>query len=50
MIEKKLQELRAQPNPHLEMAKRALDLQIHDFSLEDKKRAEKLLEIQKFKA
>lgn len=50
MIEKKLQELRAQPNPHLDVAKRALDLQIHDFSLEDKKRAEKLLEIQKFKA
>ena len=32
------------------MAKRALDLQIYDFSLEDKKRAEKLLEMEKFKA
>lgn len=39
-----------QTNPHLEMAKRALDLQIYDFSVEDKRKAEKLLELERFKA
>ena len=32
------------------MAKRALNLQIYDFSIEDKARAEQLLEREKFKA
>lgn len=39
LIEKKLKEIQEEINPHLDISKQGQDLQINDFSVEDKLRA-----------
>jgi len=39
-IDRRIEEVEAQANPHLHAAKRTLNLHLTDFSVQDKKRAE----------
>lgn len=50
LIEKKIRELLDETNPHIDVAQRTTELQISDFSFEDKMRAQRLLDIEKFQA
>ena len=50
LIEKKIRELLDEKNPHIDVAQQTTELQISDFSFEDKMRAQRLLDIEKYQA